>query len=133
MSTHQSNIISRFYLPFPPSVNGAYKNVGNMRAKSRKVLDWEKDASRMYDAQNIMSIRERVIIVFSLTAPDRRTRDEQNYAKVTTDFLVRKGMLAGDDARYIQSTVTMWMEGENPGVEVYVLKSDENLLEKILR
>lgn len=100
----------KFILPFPPSVNSAYKMSRGKRCKSEKVLAWEKEARNWLNLQNILPVLERCYIVYDLHHPDNRARDAANYEKHTTDFLVTNGILHGDERRYIKGILTQWTD-----------------------
>lgn len=124
--------IQRLEFPFPPSVNGATKNAKwGGRTKTNKVIKWQQLANIALSGGYVMPIVQRCIIVIVLKSPDKRPRDDQNYAKVLIDFLVDKGILMGDSQQYIQSTVTMWVDEGKPCV-VYFKCANEKWLEAIL-
>ena len=107
-----------FILPFPPSVNAKYRQGGGRRSKGASVLRWEREAASVLNKQNISHITGRVIVEYRLDTPDNRERDAANYEKYTTDFLVARGILAGDSRRYIKKVSTEWTD--NIGKVVYV-------------
>lgn len=103
------------YLPFPPSVNCLYTGKARRR-KSDAYKLWQSKAMAALAAQhyNPITSTEPLQLTITLARPDKRQRDEQNYAKATTDFLVARGVIPDD--RFIGRTITQW--GDKVGVEV---------------
>jgi Holliday junction resolvase RusA-like endonuclease len=112
------------WLPFPPSTNGLYSGKAR-RFKSERYKEWIVQASLALSEQYYVPITSKkpIQITFTLARPDKRIRDEQNYAKATTDFLVARGVILDD--RYIGRTITEWadMVGKSvgSGVEVEIV------------
>lgn len=109
-----------FLLPFPPSVNTPYSISRGKRVKSVKVKAWEKLASQSVNKQNIIPYIGRCIIIYGLHHPDNRARDAANYEKITTDFLVSKGVLKGDDRRFIQGIFSYWNDVPGDFINVWI-------------
>ena len=114
----------QFILPFPPSVNAKYKMNRGKRTKGDKVLAWEKLAGIAINQQNILPYSQRCFVVYELHHPDNRGRDAANYEKVTTDFLVARGILLGDDRRYIKGIFSYWNDIPGDHIIVKLISSD---------
>jgi hypothetical protein len=111
----------KFYLPFPPSVNGLY--AGKVRRyKSKKYQAWIIKANKALDKQIIPSMLERCHAVYYLNHPDNRIRDAENYCKAVTDLIVDREILQGDDRRYLKSTKAEWNDIKGNLVEVCLIK-----------
>ena len=113
-------IYMKFILPFPPSVNAAYKMNRGKRSKGAKVIAWEKKASDALNQQNILPYVGRCVIIYELCHPDNRTRDAANYEKSTTDFLVAKGILPGDDRRHIKGILSIWNDIKGDFITIHI-------------
>jgi Holliday junction resolvase RusA-like endonuclease len=108
-----------FILPFPPSTNAKYGMRGKKRVKGKDVLDWIKSAHSALDKQNITQIMDkRCVLVYELFVPDGRPRDDSNYVKYTTDFLVERGLLNDDSRRFVKGTYSFW--NDDPGKYIKV-------------
>lgn len=63
-------------------------------------------------------------VTITLSRPDKRARDDQNYAKAPVDFLVSIGAIPDD--RYVGRTITEWgdMVGKpiDSGIDVEIVK-----------
>ena len=115
----------KFILPFPPSVNQLFPTVGKRRIKSAKYGKWIDAANKACNQQNIPPIGERCIAVYSLNHPDNRIRDAENYCKAISDLLVDRGILLGDDRRYLQGTFPCWNDIKGSQVEVSLYSCEE--------
>lgn len=115
----------KFILPFPPSVNSAYKMSRGKRCKSDKVKNWEARAREALNRQNILPVTERCFIIYHLYHPDNRARDAANYEKYTTDFLVANGVLQGDERRYIKGVMSCWKDQEGDGIDITIYRENE--------
>lgn len=113
-----------FYLPFPPSVNAAYKMTRGRRSKGAAVLAWEARAKSALNSQNILPVTERVIIEYALDTPDARCRDAANYEKYVTDFLVNNLILQDDSARYIKGIYTYWNDTKGSLIYITIKKAE---------
>lgn len=110
----------RFILPFPPSVNTAYVQGRNRRAKSRKVISWEENAKEAIRLQSLPVVRYRCDIHYMLYRPDNRCRDAGNYEKYTTDLLVSSGILVDDSFRWVRKITTEWHDKMGGFIEVTI-------------
>lgn len=130
---NRKDYLQALFLPFPPSVNGSTANLPNgRRVRTSKVIKWEMEAVAKLSLQKYSTLNKRCIVIIALSAPDKRPRDDQNYAKVLIDFLVKKNILVDDNQRYIQSTVTLWVENQIPGCLVYFKEATDEWLDYLL-
>jgi crossover junction endodeoxyribonuclease RusA len=111
-------------MPFPPSLNGAYRNVqGVGRVKTKEYKVWEKVA----DSYAFLTPRPRfdgpVRVEYVFHKPDNRRRDLGNLEKLCSDRLTAWG-LWGDDSQ-IHHLTLRWAEPEEVSVgEVSVTVSE---------
>ena len=114
-------------LPYPPSVNSAYRAVpdprtgGVRQVKSRAVRAFERDAGKACLAAG--ALKEKVpdgALSLSLTVymPDARRRDVSNTIKVVEDAIARA--LRFDDSRICELHVYKKMDRSRPRVEAVV-------------
>ena len=67
-------------LPFPPSVNNLFVNTARAgRRKSKRYLAWIKEAGMVLEIQQPIPINGPVEVWISLTPPDQRKRDLDNF------------------------------------------------------
>lgn len=84
-------------LPFPPSVNSAYRNVpGRGRVKTKVYRDWFTEATIMAKLQARGNIEGHYAFHMMASRPDRRVRDLGNLEKVTHDLCVSLGLVEDD-------------------------------------
>jgi Holliday junction resolvase RusA-like endonuclease len=97
-------------LPFPPSINGAYRNVpkiGRVKTKAYKV--WEVEASISAKMQaGTAKVDGPYAFHMRADRPDRRRRDLSNLIKVTEDLVVRLGFV--EDDSYCQRIKVSWSD-----------------------
>lgn len=111
-----------FILPFPPSTNTKYGMRGRKRTKGKKVLDWIERAHSALNKQNItQQMTERCVIIYELFVPDKRPRDDSNYVKYTTDFLVERGIISDDSRRYVKGTYSFWNDDKGKYIKVSIV------------
>lgn len=114
-----------FILPFPPSTNAKYSMKGKKRVKGKKVLDWIDKAHAALDKQNMIQVMsERCILVYELFTPDNRPRDDSNYTKYTTDFLVERGIINDDNRRFVKGTYSFWNDKPGKYIKVSIVPVD---------
>ncbi len=91
-------------LPFPPSVNGYWRNIA-MGKRPRTIIS---EKGRDYRAATIASIlrqhsgyllRGRLAVEVTLYAPDRRARDIDNYLKGLLDAITHSKEVWEDDGQ----------------------------------
>lgn len=96
----------RFRLPFPPSVNGLFRNFIRGRVKTGQYKKWIKEAFIVFEKQTFFRLPGRVTIKILLFRPDKRKRDLDNYVKALLDFLVAQGVIEDDST--VQSLMVAW-------------------------
>lgn len=114
-----------FILPFPSSTNAKYGMRGKKRIKGKEVLDWIEKAHSALDKQNItQQMTERCVLIYELFVPDGYLRDDSNYVKHTTDFLVERGIISDDSRRYVKGTYSFWNDDEGKYIKVSIVPAD---------
>lgn len=80
----------RLTVPFPPTTNNLFLNVGKRRVPTKSYRAWRELAAVQIDNQMIgqAAITGPYHAVIELQRPDKRGRDVSNYAKAIEDSLV---------------------------------------------
>lgn len=93
-------LVSRFQLPFPPSLNGLFDggHKTKRRFKSDEYQAWIIHAGWKLAAQKsiIRAHKGKVRATYQLTPPDNHRRDLDNFSKALGDFLVLHQVIADD-------------------------------------
>ena len=87
-----------FDLPFPPSVNGLYRNArGRGRVKTDRYAAWINSAGWALKAhRNRSPVKGRVVLHIMYERKDRRKRDLSNLVKAVEDLLVAHKIIEDD-------------------------------------
>jgi crossover junction endodeoxyribonuclease RusA len=108
-------------LPFPPSTNNLFKNIGKGRARTAAYNAWINEALWMVKAQRPASVTGRFTFEMLVQRPDKRARDIDNLTKPVLDLLKKAGVIRDDsDAKRI---VLEWSDDaptKGAGVSVMV-------------
>ena len=114
-----------FILPFPPSTNAKYGMRGKKRVKGKDVLDWIDKAHAALDKQNLIQVmNERCVLIYELFVPDGYNRDDENYIKYTTDFLVTRGIINDDSRRFKKGTYVFWNDKPGKYIKVSIVPAN---------
>jgi len=112
----RANGLIEIALPFPPSVNGYWRNViipakggQKMRAAvliSQEGREYAKQVERLCLRLGLARMRlgGDLVVSVALFPPDRRTRDVDNYSKALLDALTKAGVWC-DDGQLSRLTV----------------------------
>lgn len=93
-------------LPFPPSVNSYWGFKGSHRYLTPKAKDFKQSVFWLFrQSQHKGFGRHRIYVSIVLQAPDRRTRDLDNYLKSLLDALTQAGVY-NDDSQIDRLVVT---------------------------
>lgn len=108
-------------LPFPPSVDAAYRNVSARERqyfKHRKGRTYTKPMQAWCDAATIarfeqvpmlrLHIPGKVVGLYELARPDNRHRDAQNYVKAPADWLTAQKII--EDDRLEDAALAGWVD-----------------------
>jgi len=126
--------IINFKLPFPPSVNSRYGVSKGRRFKSNRDKAWIELANQWINNQNIIPFKGRCYLALELCHPDNRPRDAANYEKKTTDLLVSREILPGDERRYLKGVFSYWNDKPGDYIIVKIIpveKWDHNFLDSL--
>lgn len=107
-------IIEQIVLPFPLSVNAAYRAVKGRSILSERMRDWKNEAGLMLNCQRFHRFTGPVEIEISLTPPDRRKRDIDNLFKCVLDLLKTHKVIVDDSSEYVRKLSAEWQEGGDP-------------------
>lgn len=96
-------------LPLPPSVNTAYSNVpGRGRVKTKQYREWQNLSEALVLQQSVSPVLGQVGVCYQMSVPDKRVRDCANYEKLSSDLLVRCGII--EDDCNIRINVQQWAD-----------------------
>lgn len=110
-----------FLMPFPPSVNGLYRNAAfGGRVKTEAYKAWQKEAGWTIKTQFPKPMTGKVCLTIRAVKPDKRKRDIMNLEKAITDLLVDMGII--EDDSLVQSGFMEWVSSDLAGVSVTIVK-----------
>jgi len=112
-------------LPFPPSVNTYWRNIGRGRTLiSKRGRQYRDDVVGQVANRLIAPLQCSLHVAITLHAPDKRRRDVDNYLKAPLDALTHAGVWA-DDSQIDRLSV---QRGENiaGGAAVVVIGKPED-------
>ena len=132
----------RVNLPFPPSVNGMFRNLSidersrmaagmarkgkhgmpPPRVRSKDYLEWRKSAGVYIMLAKLPRFSKPVSVSIFLTPPDNRASDADNRAKAILDSLVTANILPDDSNRWVHELHMRWEnpDDENPHAAVVI-------------
>ncbi len=104
-------------LPMPPSVNGLYRNVaGRGRVPTGLYMRWKDAADASLWTQRRTPIKGPVVV--TITLQERGRYDCDNKIKAVQDFLVRHGLIDGDDMKVVRKVIAQVGDVQGCRVEV---------------
>ncbi len=83
-------------LPFPPSTNNLFINVGKFRVVSKGYKAWRQEAGEALKSQKPNFLMGYYTLSLTLRPPTRAARDLDNFIKAVSDLLVEHRVIAGD-------------------------------------
>ncbi len=127
-----TNTAHSVYLPMPLSVNNLFAH-GNVKGRVRrfptkKYKAWRKEAVLRIRVARLPRFTGPVAIKLTITPPDARARDIDNYSKGILDALVEAGVLKDDSQ--VQKLLSSWDHAGEVGavVELAEVQSDHQPL-----
>ena len=116
-------------LPFPPSLNGAYRNVpGRGRAKTAAYVSWLQHAALEVRRQARGSISGGYAFHMKATRPDRLPRDLGNLEKLVSDLCVSMGLV--EDDSLCRRILLEWSDDpptKNATVRIWLVSTMEHI------
>jgi Holliday junction resolvase RusA-like endonuclease len=101
-------------LPLPPSLNALWRNGKGRTFRSRRYVQWLRDAGWQLVAQRPARLTGRVSIGVAIGRPDRRKRDLDNIAtKAVLDLLVAHQVIEDDSD--VTDIAARWDDAIAPG------------------
>lgn len=100
-------------LPFPPSVNGTFRQHNGSRL-SKRYIAWRDAATVELLRQRPTKHCGRVALTLEFAAPDRRPRDIDNLLKAPLDLLVKQGIIEDDNIKVVREVTARWVENGPP-------------------
>lgn len=110
--------MSAINLPYPPTTNNLYMNVGKHRIRTKRYDAWLKEGAAMIAQQRPEKVSGPYSLLLRAVRPDRRARDLGNLEKPVSDLLVKCGIVRDDSDA---CTITMaWVPSNPSGAAVTV-------------
>ena len=96
-------------LPYPPSANRLWRNVGRKTLKSEEYRIWERDALTSIMTQRRSRFDGPYTLRIEIGRPDNRARDIDNLIKPLNDILATAGVVRNDaDTQRVEAS---WVSG----------------------
>lgn len=115
-------------LPFPVSLNGAYRNVaGRGRVKTQAYIAWLQHAALEVRRQARGRIEGSYALHMRATRPDRRARDLGNLEKTVSDLCVSMGLV--EDDSLCRRILLEWSDDpprKNATIKVWLVSTQEH-------
>lgn len=109
-------------IPLPPSLNASYANAKKGRTKTAKAYAWEQLAGYLLNPQKPEAmITGEIGVVYSIYYKDRRKNDIANREKLTSDLLVKHGVIEDDSNIGLMVLKKSGIDKENPRVEIIIV------------
>jgi crossover junction endodeoxyribonuclease RusA len=109
------------YLPYPPTTNNLFMNVGKRRIRTGRYDLWIAEATVEVLRQRPEKVTGPYCLTLVATRPDRRARDLGNLEKPVSDLLVKCGVVRDDsDAQEIRLAWADCEPDKTAGVRVLV-------------
>ncbi|MBI5724301.1 MAG: RusA family crossover junction endodeoxyribonuclease [Planctomycetes bacterium] len=108
----------RLELPYPPSVNRYYRNVGFKTLISREGRAYRITVCSILRRAGVKPMDGKLAVGLDLYPPDRRIRDVDNAQKAPLDALQHGGMFGNDNQ--IKKLLTVMRETVVPGGKVII-------------
>lgn len=83
-------------LPYPPTANNLFKNIGKGRARTSGYNAWLSEAGWVAKEQRPAPVKGAYRLQIVAMRPDRRRRDIGNLEKPVSDLLVKLGLIEDD-------------------------------------
>lgn len=83
-------------LPYPPTANNLFLNVGKRRVRTKRYDAWLADAAECLRLQRPQPIAGTYKLSVIAERPDRRARDLDNLLKPISDALKKHGVIEDD-------------------------------------
>jgi crossover junction endodeoxyribonuclease RusA len=104
----------RLSIPYPPTANNLFRNLGGGRVKTERYKTWLRAAGNELLAQKREQFTGPVIVALTVVRPDKRKRDLDNLIKGPLDLLVDQKIIS-DDSEVVKITAE-W--GDETVIEV---------------
>ena len=113
--------MAQIALPFPPSLNGLFKNRRKGRAKTPRYEDWIIDAGWELLQQHPLKHTDPVTIHILVCPPSKRLFDLDNYAKAPLDLLVKHKIIPDDNIQIVKK-LTIELGAGEPRILLTILE-----------
>ena len=102
--------VSRFVLPYPPSVNTYWRQdrKRGLTFISPEGRNYRRNVAAIVLSERIEPLPGKLALFFAMHPPDRRERDLDNTLKAMLDALQDCGVLASDSGAVVRSIALRW-------------------------
>jgi Holliday junction resolvase RusA-like endonuclease len=108
-------------LPLPPSTNNLFKNAGKRRILTTEYEDWRTGAAVAMRLTRLVRVPSPLAVTLTLCGKVNRGSDLANREKAAVDFLVSKGIIAGDSLMHVHELHMLYRPDEGEArIEVAV-------------
>ncbi len=114
-----------FQLPWPPTANSMWRNIGGRVILSQPYRKWRKFAAQELMVARAKSIKGPVSILVELYSPREGEWDLDNRIKPIGDLLVANHVIEGDSYKIVRECIVR--VGQHIGARVTVTPLDEAL------
>jgi Holliday junction resolvase RusA-like endonuclease len=106
-------------MPTPPSSNNLFATVGKKRIRTVEYIQWAREAGYLLNRQRPPLMAGKVTLLIEVENPKTAHRqDVANREKAVVDLLVSRGVIQGDDQRFVREIIMRWANVE--GVKITI-------------
>ena len=99
------------HLPMPPSTNNLFATVGKKRIRTVEYIQWAREAGYVLNRQRPPLVAGKVSLLIEVENPKTAHRqDVANREKAVVDLLVSRGVIQGDDQRFVREITLKWAD-----------------------
>ena len=98
-------------LPMPPTTNHLFATVGKKRIRTVEYVQWAREAGYLLNRQHPPLMAGKVSLLIEVENPKTAHRqDVANREKAVVDLLVSRGVIQGDDQRFVREIILRWAD-----------------------
>lgn len=115
------------FLPWPPSVNSAWRHHNGRVLVSKALREWRKIAEHQLTYQKAKPVPGEVTVIIHLYPPNRRKYDIDNKLKAILDLLVNAKIIEDDNCNIVRQITVKHCAvcNDNSGAQVYIQPNHE--------
>jgi len=98
-------------MPTPPTSNNLFATVGKKRIRTVEYVQWAREAGYVLNRQRPPLVAGKVSLLIEVENPKTAHRqDVANREKAVVDLLVSRGVIQGDDQRFVREITLKWAD-----------------------